>query len=82
LIQDEEALPIIYKWSSTRACVVLGRLQRINVAGAIRLAKQSGPARPSSISSPNYGATSIVNAFNPGFLASKKLQCPELVERA
>jgi cysteine synthase A len=80
LIPDEEALPIIFDLVKDEG-LCLGGSSGINVAGAIRLAKDLGPGHTIVTVLADYGTRYQSKLFNPEFLRSKKLPVPEWLER-
>ncbi len=79
-IPDEEALPIIFDLLE-REGLCLGGSSGINVAGAIRLAKDLGPGRVIVTILADYGTRYQSKLFNPEFLRDKKLPVPAWLER-
>jgi cysteine synthase len=80
LIPDEEALPVIFDLLEQEG-LCLGGSSGINVAGAIRLAKDLGPGKTIVTILADYGTRYQSKLFNPDFLRSKKLPVPEWLER-
>jgi cysteine synthase len=80
LIPDEEALPVIFDLLEQEG-LCLGGSSGINVAGAIRLAKDLGPGKTIVTILADYGSRYQSKLFNPDFLRSKKLPVPEWLER-
>jgi cysteine synthase A len=80
LIADEEALPIIFDLVEHEG-LCLGGSSGINVAGAIRLAKDLGPGHTIVTVLADSGARYQSKLFNPDFLRSKKLPVPKWLER-
>jgi len=80
LIPDEEALPIIFDLLEHEG-LCLGGSSGINVAGAIRLAKDLGPGHTIVTMLCDSGARYHSKLFNPDFLRAKKLPVPEWLER-
>jgi cysteine synthase A len=80
LIPDEEAIPIIFDLLLHEG-LCLGGSSGINVAGAIRLAKDLGPGHTIVTVLADYGTRYQSKLFNPDFLRSKKLPVPEWLER-
>ena len=80
LIPDEEALPVIFDLLEHEG-LCLGGSSGINVAGAIRLAKDLGPGKTIVTILADYGTRYQSKLFNPDFLRSKKLPVPEWLER-
>ncbi|MSO53606.1 MAG: cysteine synthase A [Rhodospirillales bacterium] len=74
-IPDEEALPIIFDLMIQEG-LCLGGSSGINVAGAIRLAKQMGPGHVIVTILADYGTRYQSKLFNPTFLRSKNLPVP------
>ncbi|MCX7356269.1 MAG: cysteine synthase A [Alphaproteobacteria bacterium] len=75
-IPDAEALPIIFDLLRNEG-LCLGGSSGINVAGAIRLAKQMGPGHTIVTILCDYGTRYQSKLFNPEFLRSKGLPVPE-----
>jgi cysteine synthase A len=80
LIPDEEAVPIIFDLLEHEG-LCLGGSSGINVAGAIRLAKDLGPGHTVVTILADFGTRYQSKLFNPDFLRSKKLPVPEWLER-
>ncbi len=80
LIPDEEAVPIIFDLLEHEG-LCLGGSSGINVAGAIRLAKDMGPGHTIVTVLCDFGTRYQSKLFNPQFLRSKKLPVPEWLER-
>lgn len=80
LIPDEEAVPIIFDLLEHEG-LCLGGSSGINVAGAIRLAKDLGPGKTIVTVLCDYGNRYQSKLFNPEFLRSKKLPVPEWLEK-
>jgi cysteine synthase A len=80
LIPDEEALPIIFNLVVQEG-LCLGGSSGINIAGAIRLAKELGPGHTVVTVLADGGARYQSKLFNPDFLRSKKLPVPDWMER-
>jgi cysteine synthase len=80
LIPDEEAVPIIFDLLEHEG-LCLGGSSGINVAGAIRLAKDLGPGHTIVTVLADSGARYQSKLFNADFLRSKKLPVPEWLER-
>ena len=74
-IPDEEALPIIFDLLEHEG-LCLGGSSGINIAGAIRLAKQLGPGHTIVTILADYGTRYQSKLFNPEFLRSKGLPEP------
>ncbi len=80
LIPDEEAVPIIFDLLQHEG-LCLGGSSGINVAGAIRLAREMGPGHTIVTVLADYGTRYQSKLFNPEFLRSKKLPVPKWLER-
>ncbi len=80
MIPDEEALPIIFDLLAKEG-LCLGGSSGINVAGAIRMAKELGPGHTIVTILADGGTRYQSKLFNPEFLRSKKLPVPEWMER-
>ena len=80
LISDEEAVPIIFDLLEHEG-LCLGGSSGINVAGAIRLAKDLGPGHTIVTVLADYGTRYQSKLFNPDFLRSKNLPVPAWLER-
>jgi cysteine synthase len=74
-IPDEEALPIIFELLQEEG-LCLGGSSGINVAGAIRLARQLGPGHTIVTILADSGTRYLSKLFNPVFLRSKNLPTP------
>src|SRR6202790_2383176 len=74
-IPDEEALPIIFDLLAHEG-LCLGGSSGINVAGAIRLARELGPGHTIVTVLADYGTRYQSKLFNPQFLRSKNLPTP------
>ena len=79
-IPDEEAVPIIFDLLLKEG-LCMGGSTGINVAGAIRLAKEMGPGHTIVTILADYGTRYQTKLFNPEFLRSKGLPVPEWLER-
>jgi cysteine synthase A len=80
LIPDEEAVPVIFDLLEHEG-LCLGGSSGINVAGAIRLAKDLGPGHTIVTMLCDSGTRYQSKLFNPDFLRSKKLPVPEWLTR-
>jgi cysteine synthase len=80
LIPDEEAVPIVFDLLELEG-LCLGGSSGINVAGAIRLAKELGPGHTIVTVLADYGTRYQSKLFNPEFLRSKNLPVPKWLER-
>ena len=79
-IPDQEALPIIFELLEHEG-LCLGGSSGINVAGAVRLAKDLGPGHIIVTILADYGTRYQSKLFNPQFLREKKLPVPAWLER-
>jgi cysteine synthase A len=75
-IPDSEALPLIFDLLKHEG-LCLGGSSGINVAGAIRLARDLGPGRTIVTVLCDYGNRYQGKLFNPTFLRSKNLPAPD-----
>src|SRR4029079_5965977 len=75
LIPDGEAVPVIFDLLAHEG-LCLGGSSGINVAGAIRLAKDLGPGKTIVTVLCDYGTRYQSKLFNPDFLRSKNLPVP------
>lgn len=79
-IPDEEAIPLCFQLLEEEG-LCLGGSSGINVAGAIRLAKEMGPGHTIVTILCDYGTRYQSKLFNPDFLRSKNLPVPGWLER-
>jgi cysteine synthase A len=79
LIEDGEAVPLIFDLLEHEG-LCLGGSSGINVAGAIRLAKDLGPGHTIVTVLADYGTRYQSKLFNPAFLRSKGLPVPAWME--
>jgi cysteine synthase A len=80
LIPDEEAIPVIFDLLEHEG-LCMGGSTGINVAGAIRLAKDMGKGHTIVTILADYGSRYQSKLFNPQFLRAKNLPVPEWLER-
>jgi len=80
VIPDEEAVPIVFDLMEHEG-LCMGGSTGINVAGAIRLAKELGPGKTIVTVLCDFGSRYQSKLFNPEFLRSKKLPVPDWLER-
>ena len=80
LIPDEEAVPIIFDLLEHEG-LCLGGSSGINVAGAIRLAKELGSGKTVVTVLCDFGTRYQSKLFDPEFLRSKHLPVPAWLER-
>ncbi|HTP91133.1 MAG TPA: cysteine synthase A [Xanthobacteraceae bacterium] len=79
-IPDSEALPLIFDLLEHEGLCV-GGSTGINIAGAVRLAKELGPGHIIVTILADYGTRYQSKLFNPAFLREKKLPVPSWLER-
>jgi cysteine synthase A len=79
--QDDEALNILYDLILHEG-LCLGGSSGINVAGAVRLAKELGPGHTIVTILCDYGNRYQSKLYNPDFLRSKDLPVPPWMEEA
>ena len=79
-IPDAEALPIIFDLLEHEGLCV-GGSSGINIAGAVRLAKELGPGHTIVTILADYGTRYQSKLFNPHFLREKSLPVPDWLER-
>ncbi|PWG03410.1 cysteine synthase A [Sphingosinicella humi] len=79
-IPDEEAIPAVFDLLEHEG-LCLGPSSGVNVAGAIRLARQMGPGHTIVTVLCDYGTRYQSRLFNPEFLRSKGLPVPPWIER-
>jgi len=78
-IPDDEAVPLIYDLLAHEG-LCLGGSSGINVAGAIRLARDLGPGHTIVTILCDYGSRYQSKLFNPDFMRSKNLPVPDWME--
>ncbi len=74
-IPDEEALPVLYELLSAEG-ICMGGSTGINVAGAIRMARELGPGKTVVTVLCDYGTRYQSKLFNPLFLQERDLPVP------
>ena len=79
-IPDEEALPILFDLAQHEG-LVLGGSSGINVAGAIRLARELGPGHVIVTILCDPGVRYASKLYNPAFLRQKNLPVPDWLEQ-
>jgi len=79
-IPDEEAVPILFDLLEHEG-LCLGGSSGINIAGAVRLAKELGPGHTIVTILADYGTRYQSKLFNPQFLREKNLPVPPWLER-
>ncbi|MGL4311565.1 MAG: cysteine synthase A [Paracoccaceae bacterium] len=80
-IPDSEALPIVFDLLSEEG-LCLGGSSGVNIAGAIRMARDMGPGHTIITILCDYGTRYQSKLFNPEFLREKGLPVPEWLDRA
>jgi cysteine synthase A len=80
LIPDEEAVPVIFELLEHEG-LCMGGSTGINVAGAIRLARDMGPGHTIVTILADFGTRYQSKLFNPEFLRAKRLPVPDWLER-
>ena len=78
-ISDEEALPIVFDLLKEDG-LCLGLSSGINVAGALRLAREMGPGHTIVTVLCDSGTRYMGKLWNPAFLKEKDLPCPDWLE--
>jgi cysteine synthase A len=79
-VTDEEALPIVFDLAEHEG-LLLGGSSGVNVAGAIRLARELGPGHTIVTILCDSGLRYASKLFNPTFLRAKNLPVPGWMER-
>jgi cysteine synthase len=80
LIPDEEAVPPLYELVEHEG-LCLGSSSGVNIAGAIRLAKQLGPGHTIVTILCDPGSRNQSKLYNPEFMRSKNLPVPAWLEK-
>ncbi|MFK7751051.1 MAG: pyridoxal-phosphate dependent enzyme, partial [Sedimentitalea sp.] len=80
-IPDDEALPIVFDLLRNEG-LVLGGSSGINIAGAVRLARDLGPGHTIVTILCDYGTRYQSKLFNPDFLREKNLPVPDWMTQA
>ena len=80
-IPDAEALPVVFDLLANEG-LCLGGSSGVNVAGAIRLARDLGPGHTIVTILCDYGTRYQSKLFNPDFLKSKGLPVPDWLDRS
>jgi cysteine synthase A len=78
-IPDEESVAVVFDLIRDEG-LVMGGSTGVNVAGAIRMAKELGPGHTIVTLLCDYGQRYASKLFNPAFLRSKDLPVPEWLE--
>jgi cysteine synthase A len=79
-IHDSEALPIVFDLVQEEGLCV-GGSTGVNIAGAIRLARQLGPGHTVVTILADYGTRYQSKLFNPEFLRTKDLPVPQWLDQ-
>jgi cysteine synthase A len=80
-IPDEEALPIVFDLLEHEG-LCMGASTGVNVAGAIRMAREMGPGHTIVTILCDYGTRYQSKLFNPEFLREKGLPTPNWLDQA
>ena len=78
-IEDAEALPYVFDLMEQEG-LVMGGSSGINIAGAVRMAKELGPGHTIVTILCDYGTRYQAKLFNADFLRSKDLPVPDWLE--
>ncbi len=79
-IADDEALRIVFELAEAEG-LLLGGSSGVNVAGAVRLARDMGPGHTIVTPLCDSGVRYAAKMFNPDFLRSKDLPVPAWMEK-
>ncbi|WP_417247643.1 cysteine synthase A [Celeribacter sp.] len=80
-VTDEEALPVVFDLLADEG-LCLGGSSGINVAGAMKMAREMGPGKTIVTVLCDYGTRYQSKLFNPEFLHEKGLPVPVWLDRA
>ncbi|NDW47485.1 cysteine synthase A [Ruegeria sp. PrR005] len=80
-VPDAEALPYIFDLLRQEG-LVMGGSTAINIAGAVRMAREMGPGHTIVTMLCDYGTRYQSKLFNPDFLREKNLPVPDWMTRA
>ena len=80
-IPDAEALPIVFDLM-TEEGLCMGGSTGINIAGAMRMAREMGPGHTIVTILCDYGSRYQSKVYNPTFLREKGLPVPEWLDRS
>ena len=78
-VPDSEAIPIVFDMLETEG-LCLGGSSGLNIAGAIRMAREMGPGHRIVTILCDYGTRYQSKLFNPAFLRQKQLPVPAWLE--
>jgi cysteine synthase A len=79
-ISDAEALPVVFDMLEHEG-LCLGASSGVNIAGAIRMAREMGPGHTIVTVLCDFGTRYQSKLFNPSFLREKGLPVPEWLDR-
>jgi cysteine synthase A len=80
-IHDDEALPIVFDLLADEG-LCLGASSGVNVAGAMRMAREMGPGHTIVTILCDFGTRYQSKLFNPDFLREKGLPVPDWLDKA
>ena len=80
-ISDAEALPIVFDLLQEEG-LCMGGSSGVNIAGAIRMAREMGPGHTIVTILCDYGSRYQSKLYNPAFLKEKGLPVPDWLDRA
>jgi len=80
-VPDAEAVTLVFD-ALEHEGLCLGPSSGVNLAGAVRLAKQLGPGHTIATILCDYGTRYQSRLFNPAFLREKDLPVPEWLEKS
>ena len=80
-IPDAEALPVVFDLLAEEG-LCLGGSSGVNIAGAVRMARELGPGHTIVTILCDYGTRYQSKLYNPKFLHEKGLPVPEWLDRA
>ena len=80
-VTDEEALPMVFDLLAQEG-LCLGGSSAINIAGAVRMAKDMGPGHTIVTVLCDYGTRYQTKLYNPEFLKEKGLPVPSWLDGA
>jgi cysteine synthase A len=80
-IPDAEALPIVFDLLADEG-ICMGGSTGVNIAGAMRMARDMGPGNTIVTILCDYGSRYQSKLYNPAFLKEKGLPVPEWLDRA
>lgn len=80
-IPDAEALPLVFSMVEEEG-ICLGGSSGVNIAGAIRMAREMGPGHTIVTILCDYGNRYQSKLYNPAFLKEKGLPVPRWLDRA